>query len=153
MKIQKIDTPITYSIRDLSKRYQVRPSTLRYYEDEGLLPFVPRDSAGQRVYSKEHIARLDAIACFKRTGLPIHEIARFFEYEQDLSAHAGDITEMMSGQEKITMQKIEDLTKDLAHIRHKVWFYSEIQKAIENKTVWPKWEDYENVPQKKAHIQ
>lgn len=37
-------------------------STLRYYEDEGLLPAPDRTPSGQRVYRDAHVARLRFMA-------------------------------------------------------------------------------------------
>ena len=59
----------TYTIREVAQRFHVQTSTLRYYEDQGLLCDVERDDAGRRVYTDSHIGRLEAIACFKHAGM------------------------------------------------------------------------------------
>ena len=69
----------TYTIRDLSLRFNVPSSTLRYYEDMGLLENVGRTENNQRIYTDEHIRRLEGINCFKRTGLPIAKIQEFYK--------------------------------------------------------------------------
>ena len=56
----------TYSIREISELFSLPASTLRYYESEGLLPNVEKSSSGQRIYTEEHIERLNCINCFKR---------------------------------------------------------------------------------------
>lgn len=76
----------TYTIREVAQRFHVQTSTLRYYEDQGLLCNVERDDAGRRVYTDAHIGRLKAIACFKHAGMSIDELRRFFAYEKT-SAH------------------------------------------------------------------
>lgn len=43
----------TYSIGATAKKMNVTVETLRYYEKEGLLPFVKRDAAGRRVFSTD----------------------------------------------------------------------------------------------------
>ena len=73
----------TYTIREVAQRFHVQTSTLRYYEDQGLLCDVERDDAGRRVYTDSHIGRLEAIACFKHAGMSIDELKRFFAYEKD----------------------------------------------------------------------
>ena len=64
----------TYTIREVAQRFHVQTSTLRYYEDQGLLCDVERDDAGRRVYTDSHIGRLEAIACFKHAGMSIDEL-------------------------------------------------------------------------------
>ena len=48
----------TYTIREVAQRFHVQTSTLRYYEDQGLLTNVERTETGQRIYEDCHIVRL-----------------------------------------------------------------------------------------------
>lgn len=50
------------------------PTTLRYYEDEGLLGDVPRSAAGYRLYDDRTLARARFIAHAKSLGLPLTDI-------------------------------------------------------------------------------
>lgn len=44
-----------YTITEVSKRYQISSNTLRYYERIGLLPDIPRQSNGNRYFTKSHL--------------------------------------------------------------------------------------------------
>ena len=44
------------------------PSTLRYYDKEGLLPFVERSSGGIRMFKDEDMEWLRLLGCLKRRG-------------------------------------------------------------------------------------
>lgn len=131
----------TYTIRQLSQKYQLPPSTLRYYEEIGLLVNVLHTDKGARVYNEEHIARLDGILCFKRTGLPIAKIQEFYRFEADIASHTDDILAMMTEQEAAILRQMEELSSGLAHIREKVQYYTEVKKALENGEPQPLWED------------
>ena len=48
----------------------VAPSTLRYYDKEGLLPFVERSSGGIRLFKDSDFEWLSIIECMKQTGIP-----------------------------------------------------------------------------------
>lgn len=41
---------MTYTIGEMSKMLNVSSSTIRYYDKEGLLPFVERTEGGIRVF-------------------------------------------------------------------------------------------------------
>ena len=56
--------------------FHMEPSTLRYYEDAGLLTNVGRTPAGQRIYLQCHINRMRTICCFKHAGMSIEEQRR-----------------------------------------------------------------------------
>ena len=45
----------TYTIGEVSEMLGITIDTIRYYDKEGLLPFVKRDKGGRRVLSLIHI--------------------------------------------------------------------------------------------------
>jgi MerR family transcriptional regulator, copper efflux regulator len=63
----------SYLISELAQRAGMSTATLRFYEQEGLLP-AARSAAGYRVYDDEAAERLEFIAGGKRIGLPLAEI-------------------------------------------------------------------------------
>ena len=130
-----------YTIREISEMFELPSSTLRYYEREGLLPEVPKSSSGQRIYSDEHVERLKCINCFKRTGMTIPQLRKFFIYEADEAAHIDKIISLLKDQEQIVNEKLIQLQKDSAHVHHKVEYYSEIKHALENNLPLPVWVD------------
>ena len=132
-----------YTIREISEMFELPSSTLRYYESEGLLPEVPKSSSGQRIYSDEHVERLKCINCFKRTGMTIPQLRKFFIYEADEAAHIDKIISLLKDQEKILKEKLVQLQKDSAHVHHKVEHYSAIKHALENNLPMPVWVDEE----------
>ena len=65
----------SYRIGEVANMTGFPPSTLRFYEDEGLLPSPARTAAGQRRYDREHIDRLRFMSRAKRLGRTLGEIA------------------------------------------------------------------------------
>lgn len=133
----------TYNIREIGQIFDVSSSTLRYYEELGILPEVKRDEHKQRVYTDEHIDRLQAITCFKRTGLPMSKIHDFFEYAENLRDNIDKVVDMMENHEKYIVDQMEKMQQDLDHIRQKVRFYNGIKKAIEKDEPWPCFDDFQ----------
>lgn len=64
-----------YRIGEIADETGFPPSTLRYYEEEGLLPAPDRTPAGHRIYDVSHLERLRFMARAKRLGLTLEEIA------------------------------------------------------------------------------
>ena len=133
----------TYNIREIGQIFDVPSSTLRYYEELGILPEVKRDEHKQRVYTDEHIDRLQAITCFKRTGLPMSKIHDFFEYAENLRDNIDKVVDMMENHEKYIVDQMEKMQQDLDHIRQKVRLYNGIKKAIEKDEPWPCFDDFQ----------
>lgn len=65
---------MVYTIGELAKMLGVPASTLRYYDKEGLLPFVARSSGGIRQFRESDIEWLRVIGCMKKAGTSIKDI-------------------------------------------------------------------------------
>ena len=68
-----------YTVGEMAKRLGVAPSTLRYYDQEGLLPFVERSEGGIRVFKESDYEWLLVIGCLKKTGMQLRDIKTFIE--------------------------------------------------------------------------
>ena len=71
-----------YTIGEVARMMNIAPSTLRYYEKEGLLSLGVRASNGQRTYTDDDIATLSIIEYLKFCGLPLKEIRSFLPLVQ-----------------------------------------------------------------------
>lgn len=132
----------TYSIKEISQLFQLSASTLRYYEDIGLLKNVQRTQNNQRIYTDEHIGRLGSIACFKNTGLPISKMLDFFYYEENISEHIDEIIALVAEHEAHIHEEINQMQEELLHIGQKSRYYHALKEAIDSGSPWPCWNDF-----------
>lgn len=112
----KKDNPKGFSIGEVVKQTGLSAHTLRYYEKEGLLPFVTKNSSGLRVYSTTDLQWLSMIECLKDSGLQIKEIRQYIEwYRQgdatlqqrlDLFANRRKVLEAEMARLQVVMNKI-----------------------------------------------
>ena len=66
-------------ISEVSKKYNISPDTLRYYEKEGLLPNVKKNASGIREYSENDCNWVEFIKCMRGAGLSIEALAKYIE--------------------------------------------------------------------------
>ncbi len=66
-------------ISEVSKKYNISPDTLRYYEKEGLLPNVKKNASGIREYSENDCNWVEFIKCMRGAGLSIEVLAKYIE--------------------------------------------------------------------------
>jgi DNA-binding transcriptional MerR regulator len=119
----------TYTIGEIAARYHVTVPTLRYYDEAGLLPFVKRNDAGQRVFTDDDLGYLEVIDCLKRSAIPLRDIRQFMEW-----CVAGDATlperyQFMIDQEAALEQRIAVLQANLDFLRWKKWYYQHANEA------------------------
>lgn len=70
---------MAYTIGQAAQKANLSPSTLRYYDKEGLLPFLLRSENGIRMFTDTDLEILTIIDCLKKTGMSIKEIKHFME--------------------------------------------------------------------------
>lgn len=69
-------------IGQLAAKAGVKPSAIRYYESEGLLPRPARRS-GRRVYDIEDLLRLEMLVAGRKLGFPISKLRELANLDQD----------------------------------------------------------------------
>ncbi len=130
----------TYSITEVSKMYHLPPTTLRYYEELGLLYDVPR-RGNRRVYRDVHLARLSAICCFKNAGMSLSELQQLFSYNKS-GEDLNKIITLLSDHCQQIDQQLKLLQANQQQIKRKLDFYQHIRQAETTKTPLPDWDDY-----------
>lgn len=130
-----------YSIKEMSQKFGLPASTIRYYEEIGILENVEHVNVYRRTYDDSHVDRLNVIECFKKTRLSLDSIKKFFEYEEDIQSNSQKIVEMMDAQKKETEKELENLKAGLAHIEKKIKYYSAVDKAVKEGKKIPSWHD------------
>ena len=104
---------MTYTIGEMARLLNIAPSALRYYDKEGLLPFVKRSSGGIRIFDQQDYEWLQIIECLKKTGMQLKDIRRYIQL-----AMQGDETiearlDLFIKQREVVKKQMEDLQETL----------------------------------------
>lgn len=118
---------MNYSISDVSKIMNLPVSTLRYYDKEGLLPYIERKDSGYRIFKEDDTRMLEIIECFKNTGMSIKEIKHFIELVKQGDISLQQRYELFVERKKTVEKQMQDLQKQLDLIDYKCEYY---QKAL-----------------------
>lgn len=112
-----------FTIKDAAKFMGVPTSTIRYYDKEGLLPFVERKESGYRIFTEKDIATLRIIDCLKKTGMSIKEIRQFSEWIEQGDASLQQRYEMFLERKRIVEKQMAELQQILDIVNYKCWYY------------------------------
>ena len=116
-----------YTVSEVAEKMGVSAHTLRFYDKEGLLPFVDKVN-GRRVFKDEDFAWLRVLNCLKNTGMPIKEIRHYMELCSGGDRTLEERLKIMLDQKEVINKQIEMLKQNMKELDFKIWYY---QTAIE----------------------
>ena len=118
-----------YTIGEMAQRLNVAPSTLRYYDKEGLLPFVERSSGGIRMFKDEDMEWLQMLGYLKKAGMPLREIKSFMDWSRQGDATIGQRLDLIEKQRQSVLDQQRQLEDTLLMLDYKRWYYQTAQEA------------------------
>lgn len=114
---------MTYTISQAAEKMNLSTYTLRYYEREGLLPFLSRTDSGIRAFSEQDLEMLSIICCLKATGMSIKQIREFISDWAQGDGTLDKRRKMLSEHRETIIRQMEDLKKNLDKIDKKLSCY------------------------------
>lgn len=120
---------MVYTISEMANLLGVAPSTLRYYDKEGLLPFMERSGGGMRVFTDKDYEILKIIHCLKASGMQIRDIREFIRLVS-LGDESIDARLELFRKRRLEVEKqMAELRETLDVVNFKCWYYETAQKA------------------------
>lgn len=112
-----------YTVGEMAKKLQVAPSTLRYYDKEGLLPFVERSSGGIRMFKENDYEWLKMIECLKKTGMHLKDIREFLYMSMQGDETIEPRLCLMQKQREEVKKQVAEWKEILETLEFKCWYY------------------------------
>ncbi len=120
---------MVYTVGEMAKLLGVTASTLRYYDKEGLLPFVERSSGGVRMFRDSDIEWLQVIGCMKKAGMSIKDIRAYIEMALQGDDTIGQRLDMFRRQREVLEARMEELRRTMETVEYKCWYYETAKEA------------------------
>lgn len=120
---------MTYTIGEMAKMLDLAPSTLRYYDKEGLLPFVERSEGGIRLFRDSDYEFLKIVECLKKTGMQLKDIREFIHLVMEGDSTIEARLELFQKQRAEVEKQMAQLQETLEVIRFKCWYYETAKQA------------------------
>ncbi|WP_405381083.1 MerR family transcriptional regulator [Phascolarctobacterium sp.] len=112
-----------YTIGEMAKLLHIATSTLRYYDKEGLLPFVERSSGGIRMFKEIDYEWLCVIECLKGAGMPLKDIKEFVHMSMQGDVTMQERLKLILKQREAVQQQMAELQRTLDVLDYKKWYY------------------------------
>lgn len=118
-----------YTVGEVAKQLNIPASTLRYYDKEGLLPFVERSGGGMRMFKDEDLSWLKTIQCLKKTGMPIKDIKYFIDCCMEGDSKIDERLSIIKSQRNAVIKQMEEMQEMLDMLNFKYWYYETAKEA------------------------
>lgn len=112
-----------YTIGQIAERTGISAHTLRFYDKQGLLPFVDRNQAGNRDFKESDLEWLAVIACLKNSGMPVKKIRQYIEWGMEGDATLKRRLEVFETHKQVVTEKMAELETYLQKIDNKIRYY------------------------------
>ena len=96
--------------------------TLRYYEREGLVGPIDRDTSGHRRYADNDVAWIGVVTCLRDAGLGIADLRRFTSLLR-ADGEAGERVEFLTGRRDELVRQAAALAAAIEVLDDKIAYY------------------------------
>ncbi|EAC4650467.1 MerR family transcriptional regulator, partial [Listeria monocytogenes] len=111
---------MTYSIKEVSKIFNLSIYTLRYYDKQGLLPFVSKNQSGYREFTESDLNLIHTICCLKNTGMPLKQIRTYIDCVMEGPVSIEARKQLLLDHRKVVLKNLEKLTENLKEVDVKI---------------------------------
>ena len=136
---------MSYTIGEMAKKVGIPVTTLRYYDDQGLFPFLERTEGGIRIFRDEDYRWVKIVRSLKRTGMSLSDIRDFMNMSMEGDKTIDQRLALYRHQREMVLEQMADLQEMLDIQDYKCWFYETAQEA--GTTAVPKAVPRESLPQ------
>ncbi len=127
----------TYTIQQVSRKTDLPISTLRYYEEIGLLDPIQRAANGHRRYCDNDLRRIDMVKKLRLTGMSIETMREFIALYRGGTRTARARRETLEAHREIVQSRVDELLETLSFIDYKIGLYQDEEAEHERE------QDYE----------
>lgn len=118
-----------YSIGQVADKLGLSIDTIRYYDKNGLLPFVQRHKNGRRYFTDDNVHLMRTIVCLKNAGVSVKDIQKFIKLRLKGDGTLDERYNLLKHHERELVKQINDLKETLSYLKYKEWYYETAKDA------------------------
>lgn len=96
-------------IGELAKVTDTQVETIRFYEQEGLLPKPARTEGNFRIYGQQHLQRLTFIRHCRSLDMALNEIRQLLRFKDLPNENCGSVNNLLDSHIETVTNRIKDL--------------------------------------------
>ncbi|WP_210607850.1 MerR family transcriptional regulator [Priestia flexa] len=122
---------MSFTIKEASEKVGMSSHTIRFYEKQGLLPLLKRDSTGYRSFTEHDIEWLDFISCLRKTDIPINELKKIMDLTIEGNHTVQERKEILLNHKEAMLEKQKELDRAFKKIEKKLRYFDDLEKNMD----------------------
>lgn len=116
-----------YTVKQVAEMMDISAHTLRFYDNEGLFPYVSRDQNNTRFFAESDLEWVNLVQCLRDTGMALADVKKYVELckqgDTSIQERYGIILRQKekAEQELLGMQKRVDLLNAKTKYYKRLW--------------------------------
>ena len=115
-----------YTMKEACEKTGLSYETLKFYCNQGLVPYLQRDSLNRRVFSEHNIAWINSLSCLKNCGMGIREMQEYLQLCLDGESTIPRRKQILEGKRAQLEAEQQRISDSIAYIDWKQQFYDDI---------------------------
>ncbi|NHN34517.1 MerR family transcriptional regulator [Paenibacillus agricola] len=118
---------MAFTIKEASERLGCSAPTIRYYEKEGLLPYIKRDKHGNRLFEQDHLDWIRLMKCFRATGMKMSLLKQMVNLALDGDSTIPQRKSILNQYKEDLFRRQSELAEALDAVNNKLSIYEDIE--------------------------
>lgn len=115
-----------YTMKQACEETGLSYETLKFYCNQGLVPYVMRDANNRRVFDKHAVDWIKGLGCLRRCGLSIREMQEYLGLCLQGPTSIPERKEMLAAKRVALEEKLAEVTASIDYIDWKQGFYDDV---------------------------
>ena len=134
-KEAQLDKTPKYTVKEVAQIMKISAHTVRYYDNEGLIPFVSRTQSNTRMFSEYDLSWIRTVHCLRATNLSINDIKKYIDLCLKGNKTIQQRAKIIFDQEKNLKEHLKQLQEQMKVLQMKKKYYTDLLKN-KSKDVW-----------------
>ena len=134
-KEAQLDKTPKYTVKEVAQIMKISAHTVRYYDNEGLIPFVSRTQSNIRMFSEYDLSWIRTVHCLRATNLSISDIKKYIDLCLKGNKTIQQRAKIIFDQEKNLKEHLKQLQEQMKVLQVKKKYYTDLLKN-KSKDVW-----------------
>ena len=132
---ETLDKTPKYTVKEVAQMLKISSHTIRYYDNEGLIPFVSRTQSNVRKFFDYNLSWFKMVHCLRATDLSISDIKTYIDLCLKGNKTIPQRAKIIFNQEKILKEHLKELQDQMKLLQRKKKYYNDLlnKKSVD---VW-----------------